>query len=189
MRRIKYLPAFRHDKKNSKGFTLVEIVVTIFVLSFAVIGVYNAFSKIVVLTSGAANRFTAAYLAQEGMEIVRNIRDGNWVNNRGWQTGFPECPDGFEADYRIGAYVSCYGGKDLDIDSNGFYVYSGNENPKTTFKRKIKITATPNPEVPDAPYAVEVYVEVSFDQKPGVLNPLSEPGVIVVKEYLYNWYQ
>ena len=64
----------------NKGFTLIELVISIFLLCFVIIGVYNAFSIIVILTSDTSDRLTATYLAQEGIEIVRNIRDTNWLN-------------------------------------------------------------------------------------------------------------
>ena len=33
-------------------------------------------------------------MVQQGIEIVRNIRDTNWINNRNWSTGFPPISPG-----------------------------------------------------------------------------------------------
>ena len=66
--------------KLSKGFTLIELVISIFVMSVGLVGVFGAFSVISILTSDSANRLAGSYLAQEGVEIVRNIRDNNWLN-------------------------------------------------------------------------------------------------------------
>ena len=65
--------------KNNKGFTIIELIISIFILSVGLVGVFNALSVVTVLTAGSADRVTATYLAQEGMEIVRNIRDTNWL--------------------------------------------------------------------------------------------------------------
>jgi type II secretory pathway pseudopilin PulG len=66
--------------KPSKGFTIIELIISIFILSLAVVGIFSAFSMMVILTADAADKLTATYLAQEGMEIVRNVRDTNWLN-------------------------------------------------------------------------------------------------------------
>ena len=63
-------------KKN--GFTIIELIITIAILSFGIIGVYGAFSPMVSLNSAIASKFTASQLAQEGFEVVRNIRDNNF---------------------------------------------------------------------------------------------------------------
>jgi prepilin-type N-terminal cleavage/methylation domain-containing protein len=55
--------------KLSKGFTLIELIISVFILSVAVVGIFNAFSIMIILTSDAADRLTATYLAQEGEEI------------------------------------------------------------------------------------------------------------------------
>jgi len=66
--------------KSSGGFTIIELIISIFIMSVAIVGIYGAFSVINILTSDSADRLTGTYLAQEGMEIVRNIRDINWLN-------------------------------------------------------------------------------------------------------------
>ena len=64
---------------SSKGFTIIELIISIFILSVALVGIFSAFSIVTILTSDSADRLTGTYLAQEGMEIVRNIRDTNWI--------------------------------------------------------------------------------------------------------------
>ncbi len=66
--------------KNSTGFTLIEIIIAIAILSFGIILVYGSFASVVNSTYNISARFTAAYLAQEGFEIVRNIRDTNFIS-------------------------------------------------------------------------------------------------------------
>ena len=66
--------------KLSAGFTIIELIISISILSVAIVGIFSAFSIITILTSDSADRLTGTYLAQEGMEIVRNIRDNNWLN-------------------------------------------------------------------------------------------------------------
>ena len=82
----------RHE--NGAGFTLIELIISIFILSVAVIGVFGAFSVMVVLTNNISDRLTATYLAQEGVEIIRNIRDNNWLNIQ-----HANCDPGYSCSY------------------------------------------------------------------------------------------
>lgn len=175
--------------EKSAGFTLIELVVSIFILVVAIIGIYNSFSTIVILTSGASSRFTAAYLAQEGIEIVRNMRDNNWLNSETWSNGLLGCENGCEADYKTDTLMSANAGltpfgdtylkikNDPDITKNVFYSYNSSSSfTATKFKRKI--TITPNATNQDV---LKVSVLVTWMEK-------DEPFSITVEEYLYDWY-
>lgn len=175
--------------KNRAGFTIVELIITIFILSFSIFGVYNAFSTIIVLTHGASDRFIASYLAEEGLEVIRNIRDNNWISSQGWTSSLDTCQDGCQADYTTGTdlpgalsiipWTSGLGGIYLKINNNGFYNYTSGTDTK--FKRKITITFLSN-------YIMKVSVQVTWDEKPNVLNPSGTPGSIQAVETLYDWY-
>lgn len=176
---------------KEKAFTIIELSVSIFILSVAIIGVYNAFLVLVVLTTNASDRFIGAYLAQEGVEIVNNIRGNNWILGNDWKTGLSDastdCANGCQGDYKTtGAIFSpllpyASGGTYLKIDSNGFYSYSDGQG--TRFKRKITIIPQE-----DYDYILNVFVEVFWDEKPTLLNPNGQIGSIKVREILYNWY-
>ena len=122
---------------------MIELVISIFILSIAVIGAYNAFTTMDILTSNSSDRFIGAYLAQEGMEIIRNIRDTNWLQEVDWYDGLAVCEDlGCEADYTTfkdsGHLLSVWADNYLRIDSDGFYNYENGDITK--FRRKILIT-------------------------------------------------
>ncbi|MEK7562121.1 MAG: prepilin-type N-terminal cleavage/methylation domain-containing protein [Patescibacteria group bacterium] len=198
---------------KEKGLTMIELVISLFVLVVAVIGVYNAFSIMVVTTNQMSDRFTAAYLAQEGIEVVRNIRDNNWLaesQNQNPETPIPwncglvgdnancnfniDCSSGCQGDYKTGTLsgtiLDSYANTALNIDANGFYSYSScpvsNPNCQTKFKRKITIDPITNSE--GEVYILKVVVEVSWEEKPTMLNPAGQPGSITAEDYLYNWY-
>ncbi|MBU2545232.1 prepilin-type N-terminal cleavage/methylation domain-containing protein [Patescibacteria group bacterium] len=71
----------------NKGFTILELLATIVVISIGVLGAYSVAQKIFSLTFISTNHLTAAYLAQEGVEIVRNARDTNWIEGDDWRDG------------------------------------------------------------------------------------------------------
>lgn len=182
-----------------KGFTIIELVISIFVLSIAVVGIFNALSIIIILTSDSTDRLMATYLAQEGMEIVRNIRDTNWLNMDNATAGNPG-PGGLhyayswidgltgdsavnsrdcsnqpcQADYKSTFMVPATGDH-LCIDpTNGFYYQPTSDcgAAKSKFERKIIITSIPDNNESDQPpyHIIKVKVEVSWDKKATILG-------------------
>ena len=79
-------------KRNNKklipdtkfGFTLIELLVTIFLVSVGLIGVMAFFNASLESQFDAKNEVIAAGLAQEGVELVRNIRDYNILAGNNW---------------------------------------------------------------------------------------------------------
>lgn len=128
---------FQYFKKQ-KGFTLLEMIFAITIISVGVLGIYNGMSFAISNTQKAREYFMSAYLAQEGIEIVKNMRDTNWVAGESWDSGLI-CESGCEADYNTASSTfssNVYGsGRYLEIDANGFYSYEGGS--PTIYKRKI----------------------------------------------------
>jgi prepilin-type N-terminal cleavage/methylation domain-containing protein len=67
---------------KEKGFTIIEVIIAIFILTVGVLGAFSAIQMIAAFTSNVSSRLAAVYLAQEGIENVRNIRDSNWLEKR-----------------------------------------------------------------------------------------------------------
>ena len=188
------------------GFTIIELIISIFILSIAIVGIFSAFSIVTILTSDTVDRLAATYLAQEGMEIVRNIRDTNWLNmdagvsGVAWDNGFNSCEDkGCEVDYTTTGYgsnpVKPYAsGHYLNIDANGFYHYQ-EAALNTKFKRKIIITKVTDVDNKDD-HIIKVTVEVSWDRKATIINSGISAGTCIAsnnnciraEETLYDWY-
>ncbi len=163
---------------SSKGFTLIEVTIAVVILIVGIVGIYTAFSRMVILTSGISNRLVAAYFAQEGIEIVRNIRDTNWVEGAtSWNEGLTTCSSGCEADYKTGTPeqetpLRFYTGDYLNIDSNNFYSYSA--GTQTKYKRKITIKEI------DAD-TLKVTVWISWEEK-------GRPYDFEAGEYIYDYW-
>jgi len=123
-----------------------------FVLSVAMIAAINLLIVSFSNSAKSRDRVIASMLAQEGIEIVRNIRDNNWAAGRDtFNAGYFPGTDRIDDSNDKGCAVdknsteisdtgSCGSGfevKDLFIDAGGYYVGTG--ATVTGFKRKVMV--------------------------------------------------
>ena len=152
-------------------------MVVILVISVGIVGVMNLISSIFIQTKLISSKLVASYLAQEGIEIVRNIRDGNWLESgANWDDDIfccacetPPCGCDCEADYSSQTITQSFsgGGNFLNIDGSGFYGYSGSNSTK--FKRQISLSL-------ENAYEILVTVIITWDSHE-----------VKVMEKLYDW--
>lgn len=176
------------NNTKEKGFTMLEIVIVVFLMSFSIVAIYGAFSVLVVLNTDSSDRLKAAYLAQEGLEIIRNIRDENWDDGSPWLQGFDPCPTGCQVDFKtngISRPPTSYGtdGNYLDTDS-GFYSYS-TSSPVAITKFKRKITINTVNDTQGIPYAIQVFSEVTWQSRPVLGLPQNQS--LKIETVLYDW--
>ena len=69
---------------KNKGFTFIEVVASVFVITLVVAGVFTVIQSTIAHRSLAVSQLQAAYLAQEGIELARNQRDNNWLSSLDW---------------------------------------------------------------------------------------------------------
>lgn len=162
---------------KSGGFTIIELTATLAILTFGIIVIYEAFFPFIALTFNNSLRFTASYLAQEGVEIVRNMRDRNFIARIldplvPWSAGLTACSLGCQVDYND-LTLSVYNPTEfLKIGSSGFYSYDAGTDSK--FKRKITLDLQGSD-------VLRVDVSVTWDYN-------GQPYSFETREYLYNWY-
>ena len=163
---------------NKRGFTMVEVLIAIFVVTIGVVGSYIILQQIFVNTFISSSRLTAAYLAKEGFEIVRNVRDSNWIAGNDWDEGLDSCDPGgapakfCEADYSETTLTST----DLIDDPrplrlNGMYGYGAGTDTK--FSRKIEIEEL-------TPDSLKVKITISWSGQ-------GSSHSLVVEGFLYDW--
>ena len=73
--------------KNQRGFTILESIIAILVLSLSVSGVFSAVQQSLSQAIIAKDEVKAFYLAQEAVEIIRNKRDNNQLTKINGGTG------------------------------------------------------------------------------------------------------
>jgi len=65
----------KQKNKNNSGFTLVETLVAISIFTISILALMSVLAKGMSDTNYAKQQMTASYLAQEGIEYIRNMRD------------------------------------------------------------------------------------------------------------------
>lgn len=160
----------------NKGFTLLEVLAALFIMMMGVLGIFGLISRTVTFDSSVNSQLVASYLSQEGLELVRNMRDANLLKihkipewEGAWNDGLTACAGGCGADYND-ATLSGLQNTVLKLN-NGFYTYdAGND---TIFKRVITIDSATTD-------FLKVSVDVSWTDRE---NPRHVLGVTE----LYNW--
>ncbi|MDO8520573.1 MAG: type II secretion system protein [bacterium] len=79
-----------HPRKKKGGFTLVETIVSLALLSFAVAGPMTLAAHSIKASGAAKNELIATHLAEEGLEVVRNLRDNSSAEDNGDRDGLGE---------------------------------------------------------------------------------------------------
>lgn len=159
-------------KTGKKAFTLMEVIIAIAVITVALVVSIALISLSISGVRAGKPKIVATGVAQEGIEIVRNIRDSNWLSFKrkpsNWRDGLAA------GDYRVQynrASLLSFTNRPLQIDSNGFYQYDTGSN--TPFYRKITISHIGNNQI-------KIISEVTWQEKGKSYN-------IKAEDLLYNW--
>jgi|SRR3989338_9213161 len=91
------------------GFTLVETLVAVTILTIAVVAPLYVASRAIVSSQIARDQLIASYLAQEGIEYVRTMRDHEFLvaYRAGGATISDDAWDAFVGGSSIGSIASC----------------------------------------------------------------------------------
>lgn len=177
--------------KNQKGFTLVETLVSLAIFTSAVVGMIVITSQGINDTVYAKNKLVATALSQEGIEIVRNVRDSALLTNAtdGWNdflSAVTPCMSGMcdisplyedlgSLDItQCPTQDDCRLKRDTTLGDPGYYMNQGSGD-ETPFSRTIQINGIDSD-------SVEIVSTVSWIQGSGGVKQ------VVSKEYLTNWF-
>lgn len=154
--------------KKQLGFTLAETLFSISIFGV----VLTAVMFILVRNSNDAqfikNSYIASGLVQEGIEVVRNLRDNEWSSGKAWGA---LVQDGTWSVQWDSLALGINPAATLNKDANGFYTYAA--GAVTPFSRSISITSINTVEK-------KIVATVSWNEK-GAAKILS------AEEHLYNW--
>jgi Tfp pilus assembly protein PilV len=128
--------------KNHYGFYLVEAIIAIFLLAVGLLAAVGLISKVMSNNMTDRDNAIAVLLSQEGIELVRNLRDNKSAKGLSAfdSTSAPQFPVTDNLAMRIdksgnlensASYV-------LSLDNTKFYVHTGGVT-STKFQRRISV--------------------------------------------------
>ncbi|PLX27382.1 hypothetical protein C0583_03650 [Candidatus Parcubacteria bacterium] len=135
--------------KNNQGFTLIELLVSFIIITSSVLGIFSLIIQNIQVQKINKDQLIASQLAQEGLELVRNIRDYNWLHDDIYDTWYG-ITGGSSVEFSIIDYndsaeagvTPVTGISDpqtrLYKNANGFYTHDVT-GTATQFSRVIKI--------------------------------------------------
>ena len=180
---------------NKKAFTLVETLIALAVFTIAVTAVMAVLASGISSTDFAKKKMTATYLAQEGIEYIRNMRDSyvlyedpsvSWDNFIG---ALSASTSSCNTTTGCGININISDARDYSDYQNlifscsilnrcKLYLNNGNYNINQTgidsgFTRVISMTEMSSDEI-------KITSEVKWAQGSGTYN-------IILSENLFNW--
>lgn len=177
--------------KKQNGFTILESIIAIFVLSLSISGAFSAVQQSLSQSIISKDEIKAFYLAQEAIEMIRNKRDANQLykianpsTSNTWLYGISQnsitdpCYFGKICKTDVVSNSLSYCGASwgscsvLNQDTSSF-LYSYGAYPATRYKREIQIESV---------NADEIAVIVRISWTKGIISKEFK-----VKTHLFNW--
>ncbi|MGB2762764.1 MAG: prepilin-type N-terminal cleavage/methylation domain-containing protein [Minisyncoccales bacterium] len=169
------------------GFSLLEVLVAITVITVGLVGVTGLILYNISISRVSPDRIIAVNLAQEGIEVVKNIRDSNWLAGNDFDEGIKGIGNeqacitegtGGIIQYIIPPPLDVWDcGSDCQVYfKNNEYVHDVTGN-LTKFSRLIKLD-----KVIIAPdHYIKVTSEVGWTDRSG------NPHTVTLEDHLYDW--
>ncbi len=167
---------------QDRGFSLIGVLVSVFVAAVGITAIFSLSIMSLKTSDVGRMRLVASGLAQEGIEIVRDVRVANlnWEDWEWYATTTPVThPVGSSQEYCLEynstSLFSCpFPEIPLKLDqANMLYQYSVGSD--TSFYRKITLTRESNDEV-------KVFVEVKWQ-----LGRTGDWHYLIAEDRLWNW--
>jgi len=158
---------------SASGQFLVEAMVALGLITVGLLGMLELLSSSLSLNRVTADQYTGAYIASEGIEIIKNLIDVNVIAGAPWNTGFMN--GSFEADYTyLSLPLTAYGsGRFINLDATtGAYSYAA--GTPTSYKRRIDVALIGGNEI-------QVNSLVTWSSRGGASFSVN------LEDHFYNW--
>ncbi len=156
--------------KSEKGFTLIETLVSLLIFSIALTAIFSLLSNNLRDALLVEHNFIASGLVQEGMEVVRNLRDNDWYAGNPFGTEIPNST--FRVQWNSLTFLPLGTNPPLKKDS-GTGLMSYDTGDDTIFRRTVTVYILSDLER-------MVIVTVTWDER-------GRPRSVSAEDHLFNW--
>ncbi|RJP45622.1 hypothetical protein C4587_00525 [Candidatus Parcubacteria bacterium] len=125
----------KKSEADRRGQFLVEALIALGVLVVGLLGILTLLARSFFLGRVIADNYTATYLAAEGVEVVKNLIDANYIQGRPFASGFSD--GDFEVEYGSTALAPNQDQNLLFDAGTNLYGYAGSQ--ATKFRRVIRV--------------------------------------------------
>jgi len=179
---------FPERRKFQRGFSMVEIIVAVAIVGTSFVGILLSLNQALRFDKILTEKTTALYLAQEGIEIVRNIRDSNRLADKPWDQDIP-----------TGVFIPILNNGEWELNSVGageswklkvyfdpsssMFLQTKNSSPPagwqlTPYTRQIEISKGDFDGDGALDFEIKIKSKVWYEASS---NP------VVIESFLYNW--
>lgn len=170
--------------KKYTGFTLIELLVSFTILSIGISVSINLISKSLQSSNYIRNQTIASYLAVEGVEVIKNKRDENFLKGDDWIKDIKDNCNSAKGCYFDAAsdpsniiINKCTGSKCPLLRYNAAKnTYNYSAGARTIFTRTIKLSNIPG----NGDDEKEVISEIKWKDKFGDHN-------YTLRALIFNW--
>jgi prepilin-type N-terminal cleavage/methylation domain-containing protein len=165
--------------KLKPAFTLIEIIVVLFVISLALLGMLSLITQNIRAQDYNKKAVIANQLSQEGVELIRRIRDNNWRNGNFFYNNLATAigdRTSYYMDYNDSLPTILVNEDEakLQVNDEGYFVH--------------------DPLYDDSGYRREIEVELVDDHRFRIISTVYWTSMGAEQDYkvetiLYDWYQ
>jgi type II secretory pathway pseudopilin PulG len=171
--------------KKWKGFSLVESVLAIFLVSFGIMAIIPLLSTSIRETFDSRDQMIATLLVQEGIEIMRNIRDNHWAKEEeGFPASFNNGSEGCVSYNSTDLSTAGCSGGNYSLSKNGDLFVHDPNGTLTKFQRRIEVTGTDTKKVTTMVIWRGSFPDTVSECK---IDPLNQKGCVYLETELTNW--
>lgn len=161
-----------NENKYNQGQTVIEVLVSLFIITVGIVGTLMLANYSIQAGTQSRERVQASVLAQESIEVVKNIRDTNWIKMANGVTGVT-----WNSNLPVGPVVDAAYSNSFPINTIGHLNgLTGANGALTNFARTTIIDEV-NPANPDKK---QVTCIVSWTDSRGLHK-------VTAIDYITNW--
>lgn len=169
------------NKSASKGTILVEVIIAISIMIVGLMAILRLLSNSISLNKVVSNQLVATYLAEEGIEVAKNILDSNTIKIGAGNDPQFNNSNQWNRDFTPGDYEIDYQSQSLESNQNRFLLFDSNtgrygyiDGSPTFFRRRIDIDRIGNDEL-------RIAVNVNWIARGGGISS------VVLEDHFFNW--